>query len=184
MNYYISDCHFGHKNIIGFDQRPFFSVSEMDETMIKNWQNVVHQDDTVYILGDFCWDNATRWNEILDQLPGNKVAILGNHDQVLARNKDLQKRFLGVYNYLEIVDNMRNIVPCHFPIPVYKNLHHGWYHLYGHVHETEDYVITKRYFEEIAAKYHISSRAYNVGTSLLGYTPRTLDELITSKIES
>lgn len=55
MNFYISDCHFGHKNIIAYDQRPFFSVEEMDAAMIQNWQKVVSDNDTVYILGDFCW---------------------------------------------------------------------------------------------------------------------------------
>ena len=89
MNFYISDCHFGHKNIISYDKRPFFSVEEMDAAMIQNWQRVVSDNDTVYILGDFCWGNTTMWANILDQLPGYKVAILGNHDQVLRRNKEL-----------------------------------------------------------------------------------------------
>lgn len=60
MNFYISDCHFGHKNIVAYDHRPFFSVDEMDAEMIRNWQSVVSDNDTVYILGDFCWNNATR----------------------------------------------------------------------------------------------------------------------------
>lgn len=28
MNLYISDTHFGHKNVIGFDHRPFLDVNE------------------------------------------------------------------------------------------------------------------------------------------------------------
>ena len=180
MNLYISDCHFGHKNIVAYDHRPFFSVDEMDAEMIRNWQSVVSDNDTVYILGDFCWNNATRWNEILDQLPGYKVAILGNHDQVLVRNKELQKRFVHVTSYMEIRDGKHDIVLCHFPIPIYKNLHYGWYHFYGHVHETVDYEMTKKFLAEVSAKYEVPIRAYNVCATLLGYTPRTFDEL-TSK---
>lgn len=178
MNFYISDCHFGHKNIIAYDQRPFFSVEEMDAAMIQNWQKVVSDNDTVYILGDFCWGNATMWANILDQLPGYKVAIFGNHDQVLRRNKELQKRFVAVESYMEIRDGENNIVLCHYPIPFYKNIHYGWYHFYGHVHTSNDFTMTKKFFAEISRTYDIKARAYNVGACLLDYTPRMFSEIV------
>lgn len=39
--FYISDLHLGHKNILAFDNRPFFSLEEMTETIISNWNSVV-----------------------------------------------------------------------------------------------------------------------------------------------
>lgn len=51
-NYFISDLHFGHKNCLSFDNRPFKSIEENDETIIKNWNNTVKIDDDIYLLGD------------------------------------------------------------------------------------------------------------------------------------
>ena len=50
--FYISDLHFGHDNIIKYDNRPFKNTKEMEEKIIENWNNTVDNDDTVYILGD------------------------------------------------------------------------------------------------------------------------------------
>ena len=52
-NFYISDLHLGHGNVIRFDGRPFGDVAEMEQALISNWNSRVGRDDTVYILGDF-----------------------------------------------------------------------------------------------------------------------------------
>ena len=53
MIFFTSDLHLGHANIIRLCDRPFSNVEEMDETIINNWNEHVHKDDTVYVLGDF-----------------------------------------------------------------------------------------------------------------------------------
>ena len=55
MTYFTSDLHFGHENILRFDKRPFSSIKEHDEELIKRWNAKVKPGDTVYILGDFIW---------------------------------------------------------------------------------------------------------------------------------
>ena len=57
MVYYIADTHFGHKNVIRFDNRPFADTTLMDEVLVHNWNERVTEDDTVYILGDAFWKN-------------------------------------------------------------------------------------------------------------------------------
>ena len=80
MNYYISDLHIGHENILRFDNRPFADVNEMNNKLIENWNARVRSDDTVYILGDFIWAKESEWPFYLGPLAGNKVLITGNHD--------------------------------------------------------------------------------------------------------
>lgn len=41
MIYYISDLHFGHRAVIGFDHRPYETVEEMDRALIDNWNSRV-----------------------------------------------------------------------------------------------------------------------------------------------
>lgn len=52
MNYYISDLHLGHYNILKMCNRPFETVEEMQGKITENWNNVVKNDDHVYVLGD------------------------------------------------------------------------------------------------------------------------------------
>lgn len=48
-NFYISDLHIGHENILRFDNRPFADVNEMNNKLIENWNARVRSDDTVYM---------------------------------------------------------------------------------------------------------------------------------------
>ena len=40
-NFYISDLHLGHGNVIRFDGRPFGDVAEMERALISNWNSRV-----------------------------------------------------------------------------------------------------------------------------------------------
>ena len=51
MFYYTSDLHFGHRNVLKFDNRPFANVDEMDLVLIENWNNRVQPDDAPMIIG-------------------------------------------------------------------------------------------------------------------------------------
>ena len=41
MIYYIADMHFGHTNVLRFDNRPFPDTAQMDDTLIQNWNGRV-----------------------------------------------------------------------------------------------------------------------------------------------
>lgn len=93
MKYYISDLHLFHNRILEKFNRPFSSVEEMHEVIINNWKNKVKDDDTVYILGDVGMYHAREIGNILNNLPGRKILVTGNHDFKKYSFEQLQENF-------------------------------------------------------------------------------------------
>lgn len=89
MRWFISDTHFGHKNIIEYGERPFKDLAEMHQALIDNWNSRVQPSDTVYFLGDFGMAPKDDLFKICDQLNGKLVCILGNHDGSEKRMRDI-----------------------------------------------------------------------------------------------
>lgn len=184
MNYFVADLHFGHKNVLAFDNRPFKSIEEHDERIIENWNNTVEMDDDVYILGDIGWYNSTKTIEIFKSLNGNKHLIKGNHDGKLLKNRELQSLFMEICDYKELsLDNGKGIVLCHYPIPCFKNHYRGWYHFYGHVHSGFEHNMMEMVKRQMTDLYNFPCYMANVGIMMpyMDYTPRKLEELITEK---
>ena len=158
--FFVSDNHLGHKSILKFcpntrlgldvvkhideifvESNPDYKhrhqivqnyVREMDAKMIQVWNETVLPNDLVYILGDFSFYRSGKTEEILQQLNGSKILIRGNHDHWLDENtKDY---FLFVRDYLSITIGKQPVILFHYPIAEWERIHHGAYHLYGHVH--------------------------------------------------
>lgn len=85
--FYISDTHFGHKNISKLAGRPFDEVTDMNEVIVARWNSVVGADDTVYHLGDVALGSIRESLEYIKRLNGSKVLIIGNHDRCFAGTK-------------------------------------------------------------------------------------------------
>lgn len=176
--FYISDWHYGHASIISFDNRPFTSLAEMNEALINRWNIVVSPGDIVYVLGDMFWCNSSEAIPVLDKLNGQKFLIRGNHDR--CNDGRFLKKFVKVTEYLEIEDDGRKVVLCHYPIPCFKNHFYGWYHLYGHVHTSFEWNMMERDKLLMQELYSVPCQMFNVGAMMpwMEYTPRTLDEII------
>lgn len=128
----IADTHFNHTNIIKYCNRPFKDINEMNETLIKNWNEVISKDDLVYHLGDFGFFNNDELKELLKLLNGTKILLLGNHDlrRVVTTWKDLG--FKEVYKK-EI--RLGKYILTHRPIHVEEE----FINIFGHIHENELY---------------------------------------------
>lgn len=80
-DWYISDTHWGHRNIIDYCGRP----SNADGLMFTKWVERVGPNDTVLHLGDFAmpdWrvDVHGWWADLFARLTGKITLIPGNHD--------------------------------------------------------------------------------------------------------
>lgn len=131
--WFTADTHFNHFNIIKYSKRPFTSSVEMNETMIKNWNDRVGVNDLVYHLGDFCFGTKEyHFTNIFDRLKGKIVFIEGNRDKLTRKHRN---RFLAYHNsYLETNINGKVVTLCHYALKTWNKSHYGAYHLYGHSH--------------------------------------------------
>jgi len=111
----ISDTHFYHSNIVKYCNRPFCH----ETLMIKNWNNIVKENDIVIHLGDFAlgYDkinfNSKKecYKHLLDNLNGQKYLVRGNHDR---ETKSFYKQigFIEVYDYFILNDALL----LHYPL--------------------------------------------------------------------
>ena len=168
-NFFIADTHFGHSKIIPICNRPFTDVEDMEQKLVENWNCKVSAEDTVYILGDFCFkmDKKQAIN-ILKQLNGNKILIVGNHDKFVGQ-RDFDECFIKIAPYLQITEGQRQIILCHYPIWDWAGMYYGSYHIYGHIHNNT---------------MPTEHNAFCVSVEHINYEPVTLDELISKKLEN
>ena len=196
MIYYIADCHFFHGALNKkMDKRGFSSVEEMNEYMVKKWNDKVTNTDTVIVIGDLSLGKSRETMELLDALKGKICLIRGNHDKYLDAADFDGRRFEWVDSYREITDSQKQVVLSHYPIMFYNGqyrLRHNktpkTYMLYGHVHETRDEVLLQKFIKEIqATEYYpihsehqslIPCNMINCFCKRSDYTPLTLNEWI------
>ncbi len=144
--YFTADSHHCHRNIIQFNSRPFSNLLEMDEALIKNWNDVVPVDGVVYHLGDFAFGNPGRVLHIIEQLNGTIYLIKGNHEKTVMGSKYLRDKFAKIYDMgveIKVEDDEATyvsakgtqlIVLSHYAFEVWHNSHYGSWMLHGHSH--------------------------------------------------
>lgn len=91
--WFTSDHHFRHCNILQFTDRPYDTIEDMEKDYIKKWNKRIKPNDLVYICGDHIWNSVKKpaYLKLNNKLNGNKVLVIGNHDDV----KELQAMNLG-----------------------------------------------------------------------------------------
>jgi calcineurin-like phosphoesterase family protein len=173
MIYFISDTHFNHKGSLLWNNgtvRPqFASVDEMNELMIRNWNNTVKDNDIVYFLGDFAYKCSVRSAEdIFRSLNGTKHLVKGNHDYKIATKfKDWAS--ISDINQVDYVDTVTDskieIILCHYPMISWRHSNHGSIHLHGHTHGS------------IQDK-NLGVKRFDVSVECINYTPISIEDVV------
>lgn len=166
MLFFTSDLHLGHTEIVRMSGRPFSCVQEMDETLIRNWNDRVCKNDVVYILGDLIYKSECLPEEYLSRLRGKKYLIFGNHDLSWKDDVDLSKWFVGCQWGDRIDTGQGYALLSHFPLATYIRK----YQIHGHLHNRTD----QEYWSLLRAM----PNSLNAGVDINGFVPVTLPELI------
>lgn len=156
--FFIADTHFGDDNIRRYENRPFDTILEMNEALIKNWNSVVTGEDRVYVLGDFGADKNEA--DILVKLKGIKYLVKGNHD-VYSNEYYRNVGFTEVYDMTVLYKGFW--ILSHDPIYVNSNMPYA--NLFGHVHNSP---IIKDF----------SSQHFCVSAERINYTPVDFEEIV------
>jgi len=162
---FIADLHFDDAEVMRYDKRPFETVEEMNSAIIKAWNSTVMPEDTVYVLGDVADNrNGNRIKEIIRQLKGRKILVIGNHDKSRTDEFWRECGFAEVYRAKAIILEDWLVIG-HEP-PAYMSREVPWVWLYGHVHDSEMYQTITGYSACVCASrwdYKPVSKQYLLG---------------------
>lgn len=171
MIYFTSDTHYSHRNIIEYCNRPFSSTYEMDEELIKRYNEVVGPNDVVWHLGDF----SMRFDPMLEVVPrlnGTKILVAGNHD-TCHPNFKFNRFKRPVDDYLKagwdavFIEDVRTeiVLPDGRSVPLilshYPRVTDKGFVFHGHVH----------------TDWKIKGNNINVGVDQWDFTPVSIDTL-------
>lgn len=169
-----ADLHFGHKNILKYEDRPFSDIEAMDEALIQNWNSCVQPSQTILIVGDFALCGTQKCEAVVKRLNGYKFLLMGNHDWKHSPNRWLKMGFWDARK--GSIDLGRNLIACHLPYSGdsgdedrYEKARppdEGKVLLHGHVH----------------SKWKTNGRMINVGVDVWDLKPVSR-EVVTKLIE-
>lgn len=182
--WFTADTHFGHANIIKYCQRPFANdheralleddplgpwrvssetVERHDDALIASINDCVDRDDTLWVLGDFCWGKFREAKQYVERINCERVNLAwGNHDDRTvgaAFNKTIEQGMINVRG--------QRIWLNHYPMRSWDGRFQGSWHLYGHVHG--------RLAEEDENRPSLLTR--DVGVDVCDYAPVSFEEI-------
>lgn len=169
MIWFIADTHFNHNKEFIWKSRGFNNCDEMNEYIVRRWNEKVQPDDEIYHLGDVML-GPTNSIHYLERLSGHIHIILGNHDtntrvemyQNCWNVEDVQwatyRKINGYHFYMS-----------HFPSITAnfekESLKRCTINLYGHTHQKTNF------YYEMPFMYHVGVDSHNC-------TPVSVEEII------
>ena len=152
MYFFTSDTHYSDIEMLQVIPRPFKTIEQMDEALIKRFNERVKPEDTTFFLGDFRQGKGILFNELVKRLNGNKIFIKGNHDLNNKTKTIIESIIIEHFGY--------KILLIHDP----KNVKNNGFDLifHGHVHKLWKY----------------KKKMINVGVDVWDYYPVSIKTII------
>lgn len=167
--WFTADDHFNHSNIISYCNRPFKTLEEMNNTLIKNWNSRVKPDDTIFVIGDLLFRNSPggkrgegttqKTIDFIKQLNGNIIVIKGNHDKNNTTKTCIEKIIIRLGG--------EQICLVHNPFHADSNYE---FNFVGHVHEKWKFKLLK--------KGNDFTYLINVGVDVWNFRPVKINEIM------
>lgn len=192
--YFTSDWHLFHAKSIEFDQRPFRDIEHMHKVLINNFNATVKPNSITYFLGDLGMGTTTELGEIIRQLNGTKIMVLGNHDKS-GIDRYIEMGFSAALNGISFNIGSEPITASHCPLldtyredttnmqgvalgepwhgnarkkhRLYSFPNFGQFHLHGHIHSRPEKITSTK----------ILGRQYDIGVPANNYTPVSLSTI-------
>lgn len=170
MLWFTSDTHFGHENAIGFTNRPYDSIRQMNASLVDAINYWVKPDDVLYHLGDFSFRiPLEQAAEIRSKINCKEIHLIpGNHDKNW-KDRSVKGSFVVEPVICTVKDGSKKFVLSHYPIADWAGMAHGSIHLHGHIHS-------------VGTEYNQANKdrrlyRYDVGVDANDYRPVCLDEI-------
>lgn len=170
--FFTSDLHFNHDREFVYGPRGFKSIEEMNETLIKNWNETVTNTDDIYVLGDFFLGTDYDYiDEVLNKLNGHIHLVVGNHD-----TPSKITWYTNWNSIVEIVDALRikykkrEFFLCHYPVltaGLEQDPNRAVINLFGHTHSKDKFYEDRPYM-------------YNVAVDANDNKPVEIEEILTA----
>jgi calcineurin-like phosphoesterase family protein len=168
---FIGCLHLGHEKLAKW--RGWRDADEQDGNLILKWNEKVSKRDVIYILGDITRETTECYYK-LDLLKGRKIVVLGNHDHY----KDVRILLDHVESVAGFVE-WHNVALTHAPIHPNEVSKYD-YNIHAHIHhrnKLEEIAVSRMYDDE-PQKVFTKDKYLCCDAHLVGYEPRTLDELV------
>lgn len=161
----VSDTHFDHKNIIKYCGRPFNSVEEMNEALVKNWNKEVKPEDLVLILGDVAYGRFSQGPSYwLNRLNGKKILIKANHDLGFISGCEAVIKCGAILEYAD-----EKFLLVHQPDSISSADFESMWRIHGHTHNSN---------MELFPLVNHTNKTMNVSVELIDYKPINIKDLI------
>ena len=160
----ISNLQLGRPSAIEKYERPFSSVDEMNDFIVKSWNSVVSKEDLVYHLGNFAWDPKTA-QDMIGKLNGTIWFINGEHDDslgdlaaknMLPKNAKIERQIMPLHKM--------KVTISYWPLKSWPNKSDGYWSIIG--------------YPDRSYKSDPKEMTINVSADLWNFKPQELQHLL------